>query len=195
MSVSVSATVRRVAAVAMAATAAAGVAALPASAADHGHGRPHHAYGPPVVISDVQHHSSDRYTHSNAALNREWVEVSNDGPRVVNLDGWTLSDEDGYTYIFRHYRLGAHQTVRVHTGVGRDRKNDVYQDRNRSVWNSDGDTATLRNDHGRFIDATSWGYVPDHRGDRDRGWHGDHRGDRDRGWHGDHRGERHGRHH
>ena len=72
-------------------------------------------------------------------------------------------------------------TVRVHTGEGRDSRTDVYQDRRHYVWNNDHDTATLRNDRGRFVDDESWGYH-----DRDRG------GDRNGG--DGHRGggERHG---
>ncbi|MYW15509.1 lamin tail domain-containing protein [Streptomyces sp. SID2955] len=200
--VSSSVTRRRIAATLVAAaTAAVGAAALPASAADRGHDHGHGHYDrSQVVISGVRHHTSARYDRSDAALNKEWVQVSNNSHRPVNLDGWTLSDEDGHTYTFRHYRLGADQSVRVHTGVGRDRKNDVYQDRHESVWDSAHDTATLRNDHGRFIDATSWGY--DHRGHRDGGQHRDHRdggqhgSHRDSGQHRDHRdGGRHGGRH
>ncbi|TXS63936.1 lamin tail domain-containing protein [Streptomyces sp. me109] len=74
-----------------------------------------------------------------------------------NLDGWTLSDEDGHTYTFRHYRLDGRSTVRVHVGVGRDTYRDVCRDRRNYVWDNRSDTATLRNDHGRFIDDASWG--------------------------------------
>jgi hypothetical protein len=167
VSVSASATRRRVAAAVVAATAVVGAVALPASAADRDHGRPHHWDRSHVVISGAQHHTSLRHDRSNTSLNREWVELTNDGRRAVNLDGWTLSDEDGHTYTFRHYRLADHATVRVHTGAGRDSENDLYQDRRQSVWDSDHDTATLRNDHGRFIDSTSWGHGD--RGDRDGG--------------------------
>lgn len=58
--------------------------------------------------------------------------------------------------------------MRVHTGYGRDTRTDLYQDRRNHVWDHYGDTATLRNDHGRYIDAVSWGHDRDH--------HGDHRG-------------------
>ncbi|MFJ2398802.1 hypothetical protein ACIOTI_39570 [Streptomyces sp. NPDC087843] len=47
----------------------------------------------------------------------------------MNLDGWTLSDEDGHTYTFNHYRLDGRSTARVHIGSGRDTYRDVYQDR------------------------------------------------------------------
>ncbi|MFF7971888.1 lamin tail domain-containing protein [Streptomyces sp. NPDC007905] len=170
MSASVSATVRRVAAAAVAAAAVVGAVALPASAADHDHDHDHgRSYRSQVVIGGVQHPSA-RYDRS---LNREWVEVTNQGRRDLNLDGWTLSDEDGNTYTFRHYRLEGRSTVRVHTGYGRDSRNDLYQDRRTSVWDDRHDTATLRNEYGRFVDSASWGY--DHRGHRDGGWHGRHR--------------------
>ncbi|WP_251094723.1 lamin tail domain-containing protein [Streptomyces sp. Caat 7-52] len=192
MSVFVSASVirRRVATAAaavVAATAVAGAVAPSASAADRDHSRSdrshhrdgsHRADSSQVVISGAQLPSTPRYDRSNAALNKEWVEVTNDSRRDVNLDGWTLSDEDGHPYTFRHYRLRAHQAVRVHTGFGRDRKNDLYQDRNRSVWDSEHDTATLRNDHGRFIDSASWGYDRSHRdghGNRNHPDRSDHR--------------------
>ncbi|MGW5657528.1 lamin tail domain-containing protein [Streptomyces humi] len=144
-----------------------------------------------MVISDVQYDSPGRDDRTNWSLNKEWVEVTNTSGRAVNLDGWTLSDEAGHTYTFDRFRLDGHSTVRVHTGVGRDRSSDVYQDRRTYVWDNDADTATLRNDHDRFIDEVSWGF---HRGgghrigddDYYRG-HGEHRFD------GDHRGEGRGR--
>ncbi|WP_078946850.1 lamin tail domain-containing protein [Streptomyces sp. NRRL B-3648] len=180
MSVFVSVTARRVVAAVATAVAVVGAAALPASAADHDHDRGHgRSHRPPVVISDVQHRPSDRRDVRGPAerpLNREWVELANEGRESVDLDGWTLSDEDGHTYRFRHYRLGGHRSVRVHTGYGRDRGDDLYQDLRRSVWDRDHDTATLRDERGRLVDVASWGH--DHRGDRGRHdgrWHGRHR--------------------
>jgi hypothetical protein len=85
------------------------------------------------------------------------VEITNTACRAVNLDGWTLEDEDGYTYTFHHYRLEGRATVRIHTGIGRDTRSDLYQDRRHYVWDNRSDTATLRNDHGRRIDDESWG--------------------------------------
>ncbi|GGP32416.1 hypothetical protein GCM10018980_68450 [Streptomyces capoamus] len=175
---SVSSPVRRLAAVAGVAAAVVGAVALPASAADHHHGRHHH---PVVYISDVQYDSPGRDDRSNRSLNAEWVELTNDSRRSVNLDGWTLSDEDGHTYTFHHYRLNGGATVRVHTGVGRDTWSDLYQDRRAYVWDNDSDTATLRNHRDRFVDEVSWGYDRDHRGADRR-----HRGD-DRRDGGDHR--------
>ncbi|SOE06792.1 lamin tail domain-containing protein [Streptomyces sp. Ag109_G2-15] len=181
MSASVSVTPRRLTAAAAVAAALVGAVALPASAADRPSAYPDRAQ---VVIGDVQYSVHGRYERSNLALNREWVDITNNSRRDVNLSGWTLSDRDGNTYTFRHFWLGGRGTVRVHTGVGRDSSSDVYQDRHYSVWDRNADTATLRNDHGRFVDATSWGG-----GRRDD--HRDYRGDDHRDFRGD--GDRHDR--
>ncbi|MFF7974277.1 lamin tail domain-containing protein [Streptomyces sp. NPDC007905] len=179
----------RLAAAAVVAAVTVGAVALPASAVD----RPGaHWDRAQVTIGDVQYGTHDRYERSNQSLNREWVEIANHGRRGVNLSGWTLSDRDGNTYTFRGYWLEGRATVRVHTGFGRDSETDLYQDRRHSVWDRSADTATLRNDHGRFVDATSWGryrdddrdYQGDHR--HHRGDDRDYRGD-DRDYRGDHR--------
>ncbi|WP_435841326.1 lamin tail domain-containing protein [Streptomyces fagopyri] len=109
----------------------------------------------------------------------------------MNLDDWTLSDEDGHTYTFDHFRLGGRSTVRVHTGIGRDTYRDVYQDRRNYVWDNRSDTATLRNDRGRFVDEVSWGGR--HFRDRD-GWRWDDFGSR-RFRDGRRLGDLNGRHH
>jgi hypothetical protein len=85
------------------------------------------------------------------------VELTNTSRHAVNLDGWTLSDEDGHTYTFDGFWLAERATVRVHTGTGRDSGSDVYQDRHGYVWDNRSDTATLSNDRGRVIDTDSWG--------------------------------------
>ncbi|MFE4698694.1 lamin tail domain-containing protein [Streptomyces sp. NPDC056738] len=147
----VSTSARRLTAAALTAAAITAALAVPASAADP---RPQRQA---VEISDVQYDSPGRDDRSNRSLNAEWVEITNNSRRGVNLDGWTLSDRDGHTYTFDHYRLAGRATVRVHTGIGRDSRTDLFQDRRAYVWNNDRDTATLRNDHGRFIDDASWG--------------------------------------
>ncbi|OIJ68186.1 hypothetical protein WN71_009095 [Streptomyces mangrovisoli] len=131
------------------AAAVVGAAALPASAAP---ARPH----APVEISSVQHAAQGSHDRSNRALNQEWVNVTNTTRQAIDLNGWTLSDRQGNTYTFRHVRLAPRATVRVHTGVGRDSRSDLYQDRHNKVWDSV-DTATLRNDHRRLVDSVSWG--------------------------------------
>lgn len=81
----------------------------------------------------------------------------------MNLDGWTLRDEDGHCYRFDDVRLAGRATVRVHN-IGRDTRTDLYQDRRNYVWDNRSDTATLCDDRGRTVDTETWG----------RGW-GHHR--------------------
>ncbi|MFJ1974021.1 lamin tail domain-containing protein [Streptomyces sp. NPDC087903] len=127
------------------------------------HARPHR---PAVEISDVQYDSPAFGDRSNRSLNKEWVEVTNTGRRAVNLDGWTLSDEDGHTYTFQdRFWLEGRSSVRIHTGVGRDTDTDMYQDRRNYVWDNRSDTPTLRR-RDRFVDAVSWGHDRRHGGNR-----------------------------
>ncbi|CBG71346.1 putative secreted protein [Streptomyces scabiei 87.22] len=151
-SASASVTARSLVAAALAAGAVVSMVTLPASAADHA--RPERSR---VTISDVQYNSPGHDDGSNRSLNREWVEITNNARRSVNLDGWTLKNEDGKTYTFEDYRLEGRTTVRIHTGRGRDTDTDLYQDSRRYIWDNR-DTATLRNDRGRYIDSDSWGH-------------------------------------
>ena len=141
---------RRLAAVVLTATALAGTAALPASAA----GRPATQHRPDVQISHGQYGRPGR---DNRSPNGEWVQITNTTRRTVNLDRWTLSYRDHHTYTFHHCRLDGRATVRVHTGIGRDTRTDLYQNRRANAWNNGFDTATLRNERGRVIDMVSWG--------------------------------------
>ncbi|MFH8411016.1 lamin tail domain-containing protein [Streptomyces sp. NPDC018019] len=144
----------RLTAIALGSDALVGTAALPATDA---HTLPAH-HRSPVVIGAVQADSPGRDDGSNRSLNAEWVTVKNTGLRPVNLKGWTLTSRSTHqTYHFKNLRLAGHQSVRVHTGHGRDTIHDVYQDRHRYVWHNQRDTATLRNDHRRIIDTKHWG--------------------------------------
>ncbi|MFF7334027.1 lamin tail domain-containing protein [Streptomyces sp. NPDC090306] len=143
-------TARRLAAAAITAGFLAGAAALPASAADN---RPHR---PAVEITKVQYDSPGRDDHSNRSLNGEWVQITNNTGKSVNLDDWTLSDSHKRTYTFHHYRLGGHSSVKIHTGKGNNTYRDLYQGKRDYVWD-DRDSATLRDDHRRVVDSESWG--------------------------------------
>ncbi|MFJ8074511.1 lamin tail domain-containing protein [Streptomyces sp. NPDC096176] len=158
---SASSTARRIAATALATGAVVSAVALPAAAHDGDRDldrdRRHHSQDPRVEISDVNAGSSGHHHHrSNRSLNAEWVEITNNSRRSVNLDGWTLRDRDGNRYRFDDFRLAGRATVRVHTGQGRDTRTDLYQDRRDYVWDSHSDKATLRDHRGNTVDTESW---------------------------------------
>ncbi|MFG3282148.1 lamin tail domain-containing protein [Streptomyces sp. NPDC048111] len=144
--------ITRIAALGLAAAGlATAAAAVPASAAAKPIPRS------PIVFGAIQYDSPGKDDRSQRSLNNEWVTVTNTSRGTVNLKGWTLADRSHHTYTFHNLRLAAHQSVRVHTGIGRDTGRDVYQDRRDYVWNNSGDTATLRDNRGHIITAKSWG--------------------------------------
>ncbi|MFJ9419392.1 lamin tail domain-containing protein [Streptomyces sp. NPDC101227] len=146
----------RIAVAVAGAAALACTAALPATAAGH-HTPAHHHVRSAVVLGPIQYDSPGRDDRSNRSLNAEWVVVKNTGRWPATLKGWTLSDKTGHSYRFGNVRLAGHSQIRVHTGVGRDGRRDLYQDRRVYIWDNDSDTATLRNDHRRIVDSQSWG--------------------------------------
>jgi len=81
-------------------------------------------------------------------LNEEWVEIANQGSAAQSLQGWTLSDKDNHTYAFKSFSLQPGASVKVHTGIGIDSDLDLFWNMKVSIWNNDGDTATLKDDLG-----------------------------------------------
>lgn len=144
----------RVLALALATAGLAGAAVVPVNAATAA-AKP--VPRSPIVLGAIQYDSPGRDDHSQRSLNAEWVTVTNTGRGTVNLKGWTLTDRSRHTYTFHSLRLAGHQSVRVHTGIGRDTGRDVYQDLRNYVWNNSGDTATLRDNHRHVVAAKSWG--------------------------------------
>ncbi|MGA5703798.1 lamin tail domain-containing protein [Peterkaempfera bronchialis] len=143
---------RRIASMLLAATAAAAVLGTgTAQAAGH----PHHRIDRHRAIVELGP------VHRDGNASREWITLTNTSGRPVDLRGWTLSDRDRHSFRLRHVSLRGHQSVRVHTGHGRDTFRDVYQEQRRSVWDRV-DTATLRDDRGRVVDQASWGGRIDH---------------------------------
>lgn len=132
-------------------------AAFPAAADSHHHERhpaPRHERSA-VDLGGI--HFAAHVRGHRADLGDEWITVTNKSRRAVNLRHWTLSDAQYHTYRFHALRLGAHKSVKVHTGFGRDNARNVYQDRRSSVWDSRGDRATLRDARGHVVDTESWG--------------------------------------
>ncbi|NUS16218.1 MAG: lamin tail domain-containing protein [Streptomyces sp.] len=110
---------------------------------------------PDVVLGSVHH--ADRGARSDRELNDEWITVANAGRGPAYLRGWTLTDSDHNVYRFPAVTLRAHESLRVHTGAGRDTARDLYQDRRTAVWERSRDTATLRDARGQVVDTESWG--------------------------------------
>lgn len=88
-------------------------------------------------------------------LDQEWVEITNLDSAAQSLTGWTLSDAGNHTYTFPDFSLSAGAAVKVHTGSGTDSARDLYWNRNSSVWNNDGDEATLKDSSENVVSSYS----------------------------------------
>jgi sRNA-binding protein len=84
-------------------------------------------------------------------LNGEWVEIANQGTEAQSLQGWTLSDQDNHTYAFNSFTLQAGASVKVHTGTGDNSATDLFWNMKVSIWNNDGDMATLKDATGNVV--------------------------------------------
>lgn len=86
-------------------------------------------------------------------LNDEWVEISNLGSADVSLAGWTLEDAQNHTYKFPDFSLKAGGIAKIRTGAGNDTSVDLFWNRSSSIWNNDGDVATLKDASGNVVSS------------------------------------------
>ncbi|MYY83529.1 MULTISPECIES: lamin tail domain-containing protein [unclassified Streptomyces] len=125
------------------------LAASPASAATARHQGGLH-------LGTIQYDSPGRDTRSNSSLNAEWVNIHNSSRSAIQLKGYKLKDDTGYTYTFGSYKIGAGKTVKVRTGKGSDASGVRYWGRSNYVWNNTGDKARLIKPSGSQLDSCKW---------------------------------------
>ncbi|MEU5684610.1 lamin tail domain-containing protein [Streptomyces venezuelae] len=125
------------------------LAASPASAATARHQGGLH-------LGTIQYDSPGRDSRSNSSLNAEWVNIHNSGRSAVQLKGYKLKDDTGYTYTFGSYNIGAGKTVKVRTGKGSNASGVRYWGRTNYVWNNTGDKARLIKPSGSQLDSCKW---------------------------------------
>ncbi|MFE9907642.1 lamin tail domain-containing protein [Streptomyces clavifer] len=123
------------------------LATAPASAASHQGG---------LHLGKIQYDSPGKDTRTNTSLNAEYVDIHNNGKSKLQLKGYKLKDNTGYTYTFGSLGLAAGKTVRVHTGKGKNTSSHVYWNRGSYVWNNTGDKARLYKPTGTLRDSCSW---------------------------------------
>ena len=113
------------------------------------------ACGPASAASiEIVHVEYDAPGNDNENLNGEWVVIANFGDSAQLLTGWVLKDESAsHRYHFPGgFSLNLGVEVRVHTGCGTDTPTTLYWCSGGAVWNNDGDTAFLLDDHGNITD-------------------------------------------
>lgn len=87
----------------------------------------------------------------------EYVCLVNEGDDAVSLTGWELHDREGLVNQLPQFRLAGHGRVRVHPGSGpAGSRTDLYGSATLPAWNNEGDTITLRDEHGAVVTQTSY---------------------------------------
>lgn len=81
----------------------------------------------------------------------EFVEVLNDGTEPIQLKGWTLSDDENYTFTFPSFVLGPGQHCRIYTNLYSPTTCGFSFYRPSPIWENDADCAYLKDPLGETI--------------------------------------------
>jgi micrococcal nuclease len=113
-------------------------------------------YGVQILLVHYDAMSDDRTN-----LNDEYVCItyrSNETNKVpVNLTGCTLSDDDGYVFLFPNsFVIDEGMVVTIHSGVGENNLTDLYWGSSNPLWNNEGDIVFLQDASGTLMDSYQW---------------------------------------
>ena len=87
--------------------------------------------------------------NDNHNKNEEYVCLVNTGSELVEMMGWSIHDDYGWTYNFPSFAIESGAKVRVFTGCGSDSSQELYWCKDETaVWNNDGDCVNLLNGEG-----------------------------------------------
>jgi hypothetical protein len=107
--------------------------------------------GTGVVIAHVESSFTE-----NEDVNEEYALIENRSGAAVQMNNWTLRDEDDQKYTFPELLLEPGGQVRVWTRSGSDTAGNLFWGREDAVWNYTGDTAILRNPDGEDVSHFSY---------------------------------------
>jgi LysM repeat protein len=91
-------------------------------------------------------------------IDQERVVLTSIGDQLADMQGWTLSDDEGNVYTFPNFRLWAGGSVTVHTRVGTDGNPpaNLYWGKLEPVWSA-GEVIRLRDGQGAEISSATVG--------------------------------------
>jgi len=88
----------------------------------------------------------------------EWVEIRNDSEQTIQLEGWTIQDNERHIFTFPAFRLGPGQYCRVYTNEYHPNSCGFYYGSRSPIWNNDVDCAYLKDPYGQLISTFCYGY-------------------------------------
>jgi len=90
--------------------------------------------------------------NDNENKTEEYICLTNIGTGPIEMSGWSVHDEYGWTYQFPGYTLEADSKVRIITGCGENTQQDLFWCKDETaVWNNDGDCVYLSDSYGELI--------------------------------------------
>ncbi|GIM88354.1 hypothetical protein Ato02nite_001470 [Paractinoplanes toevensis] len=130
--------------------------ALAMTPAIFGIAAPAYAAAPAVSFTKIQYNSPGTDTRSNASLNAEWVRLTNNTSKAIQLKNWTVRDKSNHVFKLPTVTVAARANLYIHTGKGTAYSGHIFWQSGNYIWNNTGDTATLRNTAGKTIDTCTW---------------------------------------
>lgn len=88
----------------------------------------------------------------------EYVEFRNDSTASINLEGWTLQDNERHIFNFPQFILGPGQYCRVYTNAYHPASCGFSYWSQSPIWNNDTDCAYLKNPYGELISKMCYGF-------------------------------------
>jgi micrococcal nuclease len=90
--------------------------------------------------------------NDNDNKNEEYVCLVNQSVEMVEMTGWIIRDEYGWTYSVPEFTLEPGAAVKVRSGCGNNSQQDLYWCKDETaVWNNDGDCVYLVSKEGETI--------------------------------------------
>ncbi len=87
----------------------------------------------------------------------EFVEIRNDAPGPIDLQNWSLQDDQRHVFIFPHFTLGPGQYCRVYTNLYRPASCGFSYDSPSPIWDNDAECAYLKDPLGRLVSTFCYG--------------------------------------
>jgi len=88
----------------------------------------------------------------------EFVEIRNDSEGPINLQGWTLQDNERHVFIFPRFVLGAGQYCRVYTNHYRPASCGFSYNSGSPIWDNVEDCAYLKDSLGVLVSKFCYGF-------------------------------------
>jgi endonuclease YncB( thermonuclease family) len=83
----------------------------------------------------------------------EFVEIYNSGTLPVQLEGWSLSDNQRHVFVYPNFVLGSNQYCRVYTNQYQPQNCGFSYFKPSPIWDNGGDCAYLKDSTGRLVDT------------------------------------------